>query len=131
VEAAGLTVGLRVDGAPRDGLPEGVDLSAYRIVQEGLTNVLRHGGPTARVTIGYPPGAVEIEICDDGRTDGAAEPDAADKPGHGLIGMRERVAVFGGTFSAGRRSGGGFRLAATLPFAAAPAPVLDDAGRMR
>src|SRR3954454_10789438 len=89
VRAAGLIVDLRVDGAPGGG-PDGVDLSAYRIVQEGLTNVLRHGGPEAHVTIAHREGAVEIEISDDGR--GArqqAAATAADRgAGHGLIGMR-------------------------------------------
>ncbi len=112
---AGVAVDLRVDGAP-DGVPEGVDLSAYRIVQEALTNVLRHGGAKAEVTIGYPRGAVEIEICDDGRRPApSAVPDTRGS-GHGLIGMRERVAVYGGTLTAGPRPGGGFRVAATLPF---------------
>jgi signal transduction histidine kinase len=102
-----------------------VDLSAYRIVQEGLTNVLRHGGPQARVAIRYPAGAVDIEICDDGRPPDRAPRPRADTAGHGLIGMRERVAVYGGTLTAERRPDGGFRLAATLPFSASPAPVLD------
>jgi signal transduction histidine kinase len=106
-----------------DAVPDGVDLSAYRIVQEGLTNVLRHGGPRAKVTIGHRAGAVEIEISDDGRRPdqdfaaSAAVADAGRGAGHGLIGMRERVSVFGGTLVAEDRPGGGFRLAATLPFA--------------
>jgi len=120
---AGLTVDVRVDGAP-GAVPDGVDLSAYRIVQEGLTNVLRHGGPRAEVVIGYPGSAVAIEITDDGRGGGPSgaggaggEPGAAVVgPGHGLIGMRERVAVFGGRLFAGPRDGGGFRVAAVLPF---------------
>jgi signal transduction histidine kinase len=110
---AGLAVELRVDGQP-DGVPDGVDLSAYRIVQEGLTNVLRHGGPTAQVIIGHPGAAVVIEICDEGPGVRASIDDNG--PGHGLIGMRERVAVFGGRLTAGPRPGGGFRLMATLPF---------------
>jgi signal transduction histidine kinase len=123
----GLTVDLRADDPPPGGVPDGVDLSAYRIVQEGLTNVLRHGGPEARVAIGYPAGAVEIEVCDDGRPpDRAPRPrGVTEGPGHGLIGMRERVAVYGGTLTAGPRPGGGFRLAATLPFGASATPVLD------
>jgi signal transduction histidine kinase len=113
----GLTVDLHADDPPPGGVPDGVDLSAYRIVQEGLTNVLRHGGPKAEVTIGYPAGAVEIEICDDGRPlDRAPRPrDVREGPGQGLIGMRERVTVYGGTLTAGPRPGGGFRLVATLP----------------
>jgi signal transduction histidine kinase len=122
VGGAGLAVQLRIDGTP-DGVPDGVDLSAYRIVQEGLTNVLRHGGPTAAVTIGYRKEAVTVEICDEGRGAGSPDPvpsqgsvpDAGTGSGQGLIGMRERVAVFGGTFEAGPRPGGGFRLAASLP----------------
>jgi signal transduction histidine kinase len=115
---AGLAVELRVDGRP-DGVPEGVDLSAYRIVQEGLTNVLRHGGPSAQVSIGYPGSAVVIEICDQGPRGRARS--GENGPGHGLIGMRERVAVFGGRLAAGPQPGGGFRVSATLPFAPAAA----------
>ena len=113
---AGLMVDVRVDGVP-DQVPDGVDLSAFRIVQEGLTNVLRHGGPKAEVTVGYQSGTVRIEICDDGRAPGGSAM-VGKEPGHGLLGMRERVAVFGGTLVAGPRPGGGFRLAATLPYAA-------------
>ncbi|HLL69679.1 MAG TPA: sensor histidine kinase [Micromonosporaceae bacterium] len=122
MEEAGLQVDLRMDGGP-DGIPDGVELSAYRIVQEGLTNVLRHGGPNAVVTIGYLPGAVQIEIVDDGAPPGAARsvPDrvAGGATGHGLIGMRERAAVFGGTLVAEPVQGGGFRVAAVLPYAPA------------
>jgi len=115
---AGLAVELRVDARP-EGVPEGVDLSAYRIVQEGLTNVLRHGGPTAQVSIGYPGSSVVIEICDQGpRVRGRS---GENGPGHGLIGMRERVAVFGGRLTAGPQPDGGFRVSATLPFAPAAA----------
>ena len=133
-QEAGLTVDLWQDGEP-DGMPEGVDLSAYRIVQEGLTNVLRHGGPEAKVTIVHRADAVQIEISDDGRRPGQ-EPAVADSgrgAGHGLIGMRERVSIFGGTLVAEERPGGGFRLAATLPFGATapagavPAPLLSSA----
>jgi signal transduction histidine kinase len=108
---AGLAVEVTVSGEPA-GVPEGVDLSAYRIVQEGLTNVLRHGGPEATVVIGYEPGLVRLAVGDSGSP--ARRPG---EPGHGLIGMRERVAVFGGTFTAGPRPGGGFDLQATLPYA--------------
>jgi signal transduction histidine kinase len=132
-----LTVDLRLDGEP-DAVPDGVDLSAYRIVQEGLTNVLRHGGPSAKVTIGHRAGAVEIDIADDGRRPDqgfvATAPVADSRgTGPGLIGMRERVSVFGGTLVAEDRPGGGFRLAATLPFGptgpadAVAAPVLGGA----
>jgi signal transduction histidine kinase len=112
----GLTVRVRADGE-RDGVPDGVDLSAYRIVQEGLTNVLRYGGPVAEVVLGYRPGEVRVVVTDDGR----AGPAQAAGAGHGLIGMRERVAVFGGEFSAGPRPEGGFRVSASLPYGEAPA----------
>jgi signal transduction histidine kinase len=113
----GLAVDVTVTGAP-DAVPDGVDLSAYRIVQEGLTNVLRHGGPRATVVIGYEPGLVRIGVGDEGSGRRAPSP-----AGHGLIGMRERVAVFGGTLSAGPRPGGGWDLRATLPYADAPVGV--------
>jgi signal transduction histidine kinase len=109
---AGLPVEVTVTGAGGD-VPDGVDLSAYRIVQEGLTNVLRHGGPKATVTIAHEPGQVHVTIADDG-----SDRPPRGEPGHGLIGMRERVTVFGGTLTAGPRPGGGFDLAATLPYAA-------------
>jgi len=99
-------VELKVEGEPSD-LPPGVDLSAFRIAQEGLTNVLKHGGGLARVLVRYSPGAVAVEIADDGRAGTDEAP--AEGTGHGLIGMRERVAVFGGELSAGPVSGGGYR----------------------
>jgi signal transduction histidine kinase len=117
VAGAGLVATLDVEG-DRQAVPPGVDLSAYRIVQEALTNVVKHGGETATVRVRYGDGGVSVEIVDDGPQTTAA--DAAYRhpisPGHGLIGMRERVAVFGGDFSAARRPGGGFRVAARLPF---------------
>jgi signal transduction histidine kinase len=121
--AAGLAVDLDVTGEP-DGVPDGVELSAYRIVQEGLTNVLRHGGPWARVRIAYEPGVVRVAIGDDGRPAPRATPP---EPGHGLIGMRERVAVFGGTLTAERRPRGGFDVTAALPYGAVPADVASAA----
>jgi signal transduction histidine kinase len=114
VRAAGLKVELRVEGEPGD-LPPGVDLSAFRIVQEGLTNVLRHGGDVARVLVRYGPGSVAVEVTDDGRPDG---PSTAGS-GHGLIGIRERVAVFGGELTVGPLPDGGYRMAARLPYTAA------------
>jgi signal transduction histidine kinase len=104
--------------AGAEEIPEGVALSGYRIIQEGLTNVLRHGGPRATLRIEHQPGRLEIEISDDGRGSGPATTDGT---GHGLVGMRERVGVFGGSFSAGPRPEGGFRLKATLPYATAVA----------
>jgi signal transduction histidine kinase len=117
VAKAGLAVRLRVEGTPSQ-LPAGVDLSAYRIVQEALTNVVKHAGPArAQVTIGYNDQDVTVEVTDDGRGVVAPTSDGRARVGHGLIGMRERVAVFGGDLEAGPRPGGGFRVAARLPFA--------------
>ena len=117
IRSAGVEVELKVEGEPGD-LPPGVDLSAFRIAQEGLTNVLKHGGRVARMLVRYSPGAVAVEIADDGRA-GAADEVTAEGTGHGLIGMRERVAVFGGDLTAGLVPGGGYRMAARLPYAAA------------
>jgi signal transduction histidine kinase len=109
---AGLAVDLRVEGAARS-LSPGVDLTAYRIVQESLTNVLKHAGSgTARVTVAYRSDTIEIEVEDDGH--GRAQPAAG---GHGLVGMRERAAMYGGTLVAGPRPLGGFAVRATIPFA--------------
>jgi signal transduction histidine kinase len=116
VGKAGLAVRLRVEGTPAP-LPAGVDLSAYRIVQEALTNVVKHAGPAlAQVVVGYHDQEVTVEVTDDGR--GAAAQAGDGRAGHGLIGMRERVAAFGGDLQAGPRPGGGFRVAARLPLAA-------------
>jgi signal transduction histidine kinase len=112
VAGAGLHVDVCHDGT-RVALPPGVDLTAYRIVQEALTNVLKHAGrATAVVRIGYLPGAITLEVVDDGR---GVNGNAA-SGGHGLLGMRERVGVYGGSFEAGPRAGGGFRVAARLPY---------------
>jgi signal transduction histidine kinase len=118
VSKAGLGVRLRVEGTPSP-LPAGVDLSAYRIVQEALTNVVKHAGPArAQVTVGYRDQEVTLEVTDDGRGVGALAGDGRAGVGHGLIGMRERVAAFDGDLDAGPRPGGGFRVAARLPLAA-------------
>jgi signal transduction histidine kinase len=115
---AGLAVKLRVEGA-RAQVPAGVDLSAYRIVQEALTNVLKHAGAArAQVVIGYGDKEISIEVTDDGRR---PAPEAAVDPlgtGHGLAGVRERVALLGGDLEVGQQPGGGFRVAARLPFEA-------------
>jgi signal transduction histidine kinase len=117
VAKAGLAVRLRVQGTPSP-LPAGVDLSAYRIVQEALTNVVKHAGPAqAQVTIGYRDRDVTVEVTDDGRGAAAPAGDGRGGTGHGLVGMRERVAAFGGDLEAGPRLGGGFRVAARLPLA--------------
>jgi signal transduction histidine kinase len=107
---AGLSVELRVEGEPQP-LPAGVDLTAYRLVQEGLTNALKHArAERAQVVVCYGDGDLEVTVSDDGRGAGSA-----DGGGHGLVGMRERVAVFGGELEAGPRAEGGYRLRAKLP----------------
>ena len=109
VREAGLNVDLRVEGERRP-LPAGVDLSAFRIVQEALTNTLKHAGPAhALVTVRYSAGAVEVEVVDDGTTGGPAG------HGHGLLGMRERAAVVGGKVETGPRNGRGYAVRASLP----------------
>jgi signal transduction histidine kinase len=116
---SGVVVRLRQEGVRRD-LPPGVDLSAYRIIQEALTNIVRHVGPaTAEVVIGYRAGEVEIEVSDDGghRPVSAGIGAGANSGGQGLVGMRERVALFGGDLAAGAVKGGGFRVTARLPTA--------------
>jgi signal transduction histidine kinase len=107
---AGLPVELRIEGDPKQ-LPTGVDLTAYRLVQEGLTNALKHAqAQRAEVVVRYSDGHVELTVSDDGPGGGDG-----DKGGHGLVGMRERVSVYGGEFEAGPRVGGGYRLRARLP----------------
>jgi len=111
VREAGLPVELRVEGDPRT-LPVGLELSAYRIVQEALTNALKHAGEArAAVHVRYGPDSLELEIADDGAGI------AADVPGggHGLVGIRERVSLYGGTFDASARNGGGFAVRVLLP----------------
>ena len=111
VGRAGLPVRLHVDG-DRFPLPRGVDLSAYRIIQEGLTNALKHADAShADVTVRYGSNELQIEILDDGR--GAATTNGV---GHGLVGIRERVALFGGVLATGRSDLGGYLLTARLPF---------------
>jgi len=116
VRRAGLPVQLTLTGSPRP-LPRGMELTAYRIVQEALTNTLKHGGggPHAWVTIDYLDDAVELRIEDDGVGAGALV-GAPAGAGQGLVGMRERAAVYGGSVVTGERPGGGFRVVARLPF---------------
>jgi signal transduction histidine kinase len=112
VRAAGLPITVERNGDPVP-LPTVVDLSAYRIVQEALTNALRHAGPaTAHVCLAYRREALEVTVTDDGfgPTD-----DAGPVAGHGLLGMRERVHLLGGDFYAGRGETGGFVVRARLP----------------
>ena len=147
VRAAGLPVELSVDGTPQ-ALPPGLDLAAYRVVQEALTNVIRHAGQSrTAVRLGYRPGELTIDVTDDGpaggqapapspppraapvtaSSPGAAPPGAAPpraappRAGRGLIGLRERIALYGGELDAGPRPGGGWRVRARIPVGA-PVP---------
>jgi signal transduction histidine kinase len=107
---AGLQVELRIEGTPAE-LPAGIDTTAYRIVQEALTNAVKHARASrAEVVVRYSGGTVELTVTDDGR--GGGEGGGS---GHGLVGMRERVSVYGGALEAGPQARGGFRLRATLP----------------
>ncbi|WP_240134271.1 sensor histidine kinase [Streptomyces sp. MUM 178J] len=118
VRSAGLTVDFKVEGKPRQ-LPSGVELTAYRIVQEALTNTRKHGGPEAgaSVRLVYFDDGLGLLVEDDGRGSSHElyEDGGADGRGHGMIGMRERVGMVGGTLDAGPRPGGGFRISALLP----------------
>jgi len=115
---AGLEVSYTLTGTPRE-LPEGAELAAYRVVQESLTNTRKHGGlaASAAVTLRYEPDGLTVEVIDDGIASPASEP-----AGHGLAGMRERIAMYGGTVQAGPLAGGGFGVTAHLP-----CPVAADA----
>ena len=111
VRAAGLPAELSVEG--RRDLPPGLDLAAYRVVQEALTNVMKHAGQArTTVRIEYRPAELLITVCDDGRLAATAPPG---RGGRGLIGLRERIAVYGGELDAGPRPGGGWRLVARIP----------------
>ena len=111
LQSAGLAVELRTEGEPRD-IPVGIDLSAYRIVQEGLTNALKYAGDArTAVCVRYGADSLEIEILDNGRGEGRE----VEHGGHGLVGMRERVALYGGTLDAGRHPAGGFSVRVLLP----------------
>ena len=108
---AGLSVELHIEG-DRCELPEGIELTAYRIVQEALTNALKHAGEAhASVYVRYRADSIELEIADDGKGNRSAAPAG----GHGLVGMRERVALYGGRFQASRDPGRGFVVKAALP----------------
>jgi len=110
---AGLPVQLHVDGEPV-ALPRGIDLSAYRIVQEGLTNALKHARATnADVTVRYRPDELQIEVRDNGHGNSTSN-----GLGHGLVGVRERVKIYGGEMSAGTANGSGFILSTRLPLSA-------------
>ena len=117
VREAGLEVSLTIEGQERP-LPSGVDLSVFRIVQEALTNTLKHAGPAeAQVILRWGDHEVEAEISDTGRGPATNDDGTA---GHGLVGMRERVALYGGDLRIGHRPGGGFRVRATFPLAVPP-----------
>nr|WP_269204665.1 sensor histidine kinase [Motilibacter deserti] len=129
---AGLEVSVHQEGAARP-LPPGTDLTAYRIVQEALTNVAKHaGGGSARVRLAWSRDRVTVTVTDDGPGTGTLPPLAAAKaapaatdrpPGYGLIGMRERAAAVGGRLTAGRRPEGGFRVSTDLPLPPSGGPV--------
>ena len=114
--ASGLAVSFTVEGVPQP-LPDGAALAAYRIVQESLTNTRKHGGPraTAQVLLRYLEDALLLRVTDDGLGSTAA----SDGAGHGLTGMRERVAIYGGWVQAGPRPAGGYQVTARLPLVAA------------
>ena len=115
---AGVTVDVRTEG-DLDGVPPGVSLAAYRVVQEALTNVVRHAGSTrARLDVRAGDSSVVIRVEDDGPSAGWQRPDSSGG-GHGAMGMRERLELYGGTFSAGPRAGGGWSVEARLPYVAA------------
>lgn len=112
VRDTGVPVALTVTGQPRP-LPAGVELTAYRVVQEALTNLVKHAaGASADVTVTYEDGHLRVEVTDTGGTPGPAAPTGN---GHGLMGLRERLAVYGGTLRAGPRPLGGYRVQALIP----------------
>ena len=114
-----LSIDLRVEGDPEchEPLSQGAQLACYRVVQEALTNVLKHGGPaaTAQVIVSHHPGNVTLEILDDGRGAGVTGIERADGAGHGLVGMRERMSAWGGTLEVGSRPDHGFRVHGVIP----------------
>ncbi|WP_410789942.1 sensor histidine kinase [Kribbella sp. C-35] len=114
---AGLPVEVRISGHPYP-LPTGVDVTAYRIIQEALTNALKHGdGVKAEVTVRYAPHALRVEVLNSGPSvlTGGGRPAVVDGDGRGLLGLKQRVGVYGGQLDARRRLGGGFRVRAKLP----------------
>ncbi|MFF1829749.1 sensor histidine kinase [Paenarthrobacter sp. NPDC058040] len=114
--AATLQVAFEERGVPRRDLPAGAELTAYRTIQEALTNVIKHGGPkaTASVVLAWQGRGLELDIVDDGR--GAAADPPAPGGGNGLRGMEERIALYDGSLSAGPEQGGGFRVSAFIPY---------------
>jgi signal transduction histidine kinase len=130
VRAAGLPARLTVAG-PSFPLPPSAQLALYRITQEALTNTLKHApGATAEVRVAYRPDQVELEVTDDGRPGGIPAGGEAAGPrggGHGIAGMRERAATFGGQVSAGPGPGGGWRVRTVLRLGPDPAPAGGEA----
>jgi signal transduction histidine kinase len=117
--SAGVPTRVAISGRSRP-LLAAVDQAAYRIVQESLTNVLRHAGPTsASVRVAYEPDGLVVEVVDDGRAGEPGGGGGSPGSGHGIAGMRERALALGGQLEAGRRAGGGFRVRASLPFGGA------------
>ena len=114
-----LSIDLRVEGDPEchEPLSQGAQLACYRVAQEALTNVLKHGGPaaTAQVIVSHHPDDVTLEILDDGRGAGVTGIERADGAGHGLVGMRERMSAWGGTLEVGSRPDHGFRVHGVIP----------------
>jgi signal transduction histidine kinase len=122
VRVAGMPVVLRIEGT-RAELPAGIDLSAFRIVQEALTNTLKHAtrASQATVVLRFDPKNLTVEVCDDGTAGPAASSSSGTgTTGRGLIGMRERVALYGGELVAGPRAGGGFEVRARFPLDTPP-----------
>ncbi|MFD0559898.1 sensor histidine kinase [Stackebrandtia endophytica] len=127
IRDAGLAVNLRVEGEPYP-LDPGIALTVYRIVQEGLTNTLKHAGPArAGVRIEYGDHGIDLEVSDTG-VGPRVSATTSGRVGHGLVGMRERVALYGGTLRTGPRPGGGFRVHAAIPIDTATAPLGTDTG---
>jgi signal transduction histidine kinase len=119
--ASGLTVEVRIEGDPRP-LPGMIDLVAFRVVQEALTNVIKHAGDArAEVKVAYTARTLQIDVIDDGRGPGRPNP-GPEESGHGLIGMQERLSVFGGELRTGRGRGGGFHVRARVPLTEAVSP---------
>jgi signal transduction histidine kinase len=127
VGTTGLPVELHITGTPRD-LPPGLGLAVFRVVQEALTNVIKHAGkPPTEVRLTYEPAALVVEVADNGRPIPAAgpAPDAGISrgAGMGLLGLRERVALYGGELAAGPRPGGGWLVKAAMPVEPAQIPA--------
>lgn len=119
ISSAGVPTRVAISGRPRP-LLAAVDQAAYRIVQESLTNVLRHAGPaSASVRVAYEPDRLVVEVVDDGHARDVRDGARPLGTGHGIAGMRERALALGGQLEAGKRIGGGFRVRASLPFGGA------------